>query len=130
MEINLMLCTQSEGLDTAHSLSYTPSSQAYAFLRLEVAKRPDQHVAASLSHLVCARQSTSLLHKVLDPVQPAQVLLLLLDVNVLRDEERQGCVDATRIEVRLEQALDLLVELLEGRAGVERLGGVAEELAG
>lgn len=53
-------------------------------------------------------------------VQPPDVLLLLLVVNVVGDEEGEARVDAPLLEVLLEQDLQVLVEVVEGRAGVER----------
>ena len=60
-----------------------------------------------------------LIHKLLHPLQPPNILLLLLDINEIRHEIRQRRINAPHIKVLLEQALDLLVELVEGRAGVE-----------
>jgi hypothetical protein len=65
----------------------------------------------------------ALLDKVLDLLQPANVLLLLLDVDVLRNEHSEIGVDAPLVEVVLEESLQVLVELGEGRAGVHLLGG-------
>ena len=57
--------------------------------------------------------------KVLDVVQPPDVLLLLLVVNVVGDEERQAGVDAALLEVLLEEDLEVLVEVVEGGTGVQ-----------
>lgn len=67
------------------------------------------------------------LDKSLDVVQPEQVLLLLLHVNVVGDEDGQGLVDAALVQVALEQHLEILVEVSVGRPHVQVLtlvGGV------
>lgn len=69
------------------------------------------------------RSQLHLLNKVLNLLQPTEVLLLLLDVDVLGYEHGELGVDAAVVEVRLEQGLQVLVELGEGRAGVQLLGG-------
>jgi len=53
-------------------------------------------------------------------VQPPDVLLLLLVVNVVGDEESQTGVDAALLKVLLKQDLQVLVQVVEGRASVER----------
>ena len=63
----------------------------------------------------------ALLDKVLDLLQPAEVLLLLLDVDVLGNEDGEISVNTTLIEVGLEESLEVLVKLGEGRAGVHLL---------
>ena len=63
----------------------------------------------------------ALLDKVLDLLQPAKVLLLLLDVDVLGNEDGEIGVNTTLIEVGLEESLEVLVKLGEGRAGVHLL---------
>lgn len=69
------------------------------------------------------RSQLHLLNKVLNLLQPTEVLLLLLDVDIFGDEHGELGVDAAVVEVRLEQGLQVLVELGEGRAGVQLLGG-------
>jgi hypothetical protein len=66
---------------------------------------------------------TRLLNKVLDLLQPAKVLLLLFDVDVLGNEDSEVGVDASLVEVGLEKSLEVLIELREGRARVHLLGG-------
>jgi hypothetical protein len=68
-------------------------------------------------------KNIALLDKVLDLLQPAKVFLLLLDIDVLGDEDGEIGVDAPLVEVGLEESLQVLVELREGRAGVHLLGG-------
>lgn len=68
-------------------------------------------------------KNIALLDKVLDLLQPANVLLLLLNINVLGNEDGKIGVDTPLVEVGLEESLELLVELREGRAGVHLLGG-------
>jgi len=63
----------------------------------------------------------ALLDKVLDLLQPAKVLLLLLDIDVLRNEDGEIGVDTPLVEVGLEESLQVLVELREGRARVHLL---------
>jgi hypothetical protein len=41
-------------------------------------------------------------------------------VDVVGDEQSKACVDAALLEVLLEQDLEVLVEVVEGRAGVQR----------
>lgn len=84
----------------------------------------------SVPTLLHSGRSSTLLHEPLHPPQPPQVLLLLLDINVLRHEQRERGVDPADIQVLLQQALDLLVQLLERRARVEGRGVVADELRG
>jgi hypothetical protein len=69
------------------------------------------------------QKKIALLDKVLDLLQPANVLLLLLDIDVFRDEHGEVGVNASLVEVVLEESLQVLVELGEGRAGVHLLGG-------
>jgi hypothetical protein len=69
------------------------------------------------------QKNIALLDKVLDLLQPANVLLLLLDIDVFRDENGEIGVNAPLIEVVLEESLQVLVELGEGRAAVHLLGG-------
>ena len=57
--------------------------------------------------------------EVLDVVQPPDVLLLLLVVNVVGDEESEASVDATLLKVLLKEDLEVLVEVVEGRACVQ-----------
>lgn len=64
-----------------------------------------------------------LLDKVLDLLQPAKVLLLLLHVDVLGNEDGEVGVNTTLVEVGLEESLEVLVKLGEGRARVHLLGG-------
>jgi hypothetical protein len=68
-------------------------------------------------------KTIALLDKVFDLLQPANVLLLLLHVDVLRNEYSEISVNASLVEVVLEESLQVLVELGEGRAGVHLLGG-------
>lgn len=67
------------------------------------------------------KQKIALLDKVLDLLQPAEVLLLLLDVDVLRNEDGEIGVNTPLVEVGLKKSLEVLVELREGRAGVHLL---------
>lgn len=71
-----------------------------------------------------------LLDKLLDTVQPAKVFLLLLDINVLRQELCQCAVDATGVQVALNDSLNLLIQLLEWWARVSSLGRLANDLGG
>ena len=64
----------------------------------------------------------ALLDEVLDLLQPAEVLLLLLDVDVLGNEDGEIGVNTALVEVGLKESLEVLVELREGRAGVQFLG--------
>lgn len=54
--------------------------------------------------------------KVLDVVEPLDVLLLLLVVNVVGDEQCETGVDATLLKVLLKEDLEVLVEVAERRA--------------
>jgi hypothetical protein len=65
----------------------------------------------------------ALLDKVLDLLQPANVLLLLLHIDVLRNEHSEIGVDTPLVEVVLKESLQVLVELGERRAGIHLLGG-------
>lgn len=47
--------------------------------------------------------------KVLDVVEPLDVLLLLLVVNVVGDEQCEAGVDATLLKVLLKEDLEVLV---------------------
>jgi hypothetical protein len=69
------------------------------------------------------QKNIALLDKVLDLLQPANVLLLLLHVDVLRNEDGEIGVNASLVEVVLKESLQVLIELREGRAGVHLLGG-------
>ena len=69
-----------------------------------------------------ANKGIALLNEVLDLLQPAKVLLLLLDVDVLGDEDGEISVNTALVEVGLKESLEILVELGEGRAGVHLLG--------
>lgn len=60
------------------------------------------------------------LDELLDVLQPLDVLLLLLVVYVVRDEQSHPGVDATLLEVSLEQVLEVLIEVVKGRTSVER----------
>ena len=64
----------------------------------------------------------ALLDKVLDLLQPAEVLLLLLDIDVLGNEDGEVGVNTTLVEVVFKESLEVLVELGEGRTGVHLLG--------
>src|SRR5690242_15860698 len=70
--------------------------------------------------VVQSKDSRRLCDKVLDVVQPPDVLLLLLVVDVVGDEKSKAGVDAALLEVLLEQDLEVLVKVVEGRAGVQR----------
>lgn len=68
-----------------------------------------------------------------DVLEPADVLLLLLGINVVGDKDGQGLVDATLLEEALHQHLQVLVEAAKGRAGVDvgaLLGGLGGVDAG
>lgn len=54
------------------------------------------HTNHTLSHFL-----RTLLHETPDPTQPRQVLLLLLNINVIRNENRQIGVDASFVQVLL-----------------------------
>jgi hypothetical protein len=69
------------------------------------------------------RQKIALLDKVLDLLQPAEVLLLLLHIDVLGNEDGEIGINTPLVEVGLEESLEVLVELREGRAGVHLLRG-------
>lgn len=73
---------------------------------------------------------TSLLHKVLDAVQPTQILLLLLDINVIRHDLREVFRNASCIEVALQDALHFLVELLERWTRVKMVWVLADQRLG
>lgn len=63
----------------------------------------------------------------LDVAQPAGVLALLLDVDVVGDEDGEGLGDATLLEEALHEDLEVVVEAAEGGAGVDvgtLLGGL------
>jgi hypothetical protein len=68
-------------------------------------------------------KTIALLDKVFDLLQPANVLLLLLHVDVLRNEHSEIGVDTPLVEVVLKESLQVLVELGERRAGIHLLGG-------
>jgi hypothetical protein len=68
------------------------------------------------------QKKIALLDKVLDLLQPANVLLLLLDIDVFRDEHSEIGINTPLVEVVLEESLQVLVELGEGRAAVHLLG--------
>lgn len=70
----------------------------------------------------------SLLDKRLDTLEPAEVLLLLLHIDVVGDEHGEMVVDAASVEVALEDALDFFVELSEWWASVGALWVGAEQL--
>ena len=69
-------------------------------------------------------------NKVLDSLQPIDILLLLLDIGVIRHKRGQGGVDPSGLEVVVENTLQLLVQRIEHRARVDGLGGVAKLLQG
>lgn len=63
----------------------------------------------------------------LDVAQPAGVLALLLDVDVVGDEDGEGLCDATLLEEALHEDLEVVVEAAEGGSGVDvgaLLGGL------
>lgn len=72
----------------------------------------------------------TLLNKVLDAVEPSEVLLLLLHIYVVGDEHGEVVCNPTGVEVALEDTLDFLIELLEWRSGVEVVWVRAEDLSG
>lgn len=78
--------------------------------------------AASILKLRGQIQAVDLLNEVLDLLQPAEVLLLLFDIDVLGNEDGEIGVNTPLVEVGLEERLEVLVELREGRAGVHLLG--------
>lgn len=54
-------------------------------------------------------------------LEPANVFLLLLDLDVVGDHVGKLCVNASLLEVTLEVALEVLIQVLEGRTSVEAL---------
>ena len=68
-------------------------------------------------------QDASLLDESLHVVQPPNVFLLLLVVNIIGDEQGHTGVDAALFEVLLKQDLEVLVEVVERRAGVQGAPG-------
>lgn len=56
-------------------------------------------------------------------LKPANVLLLLLNLDVVGDHVGKLSVDAPLVEVALEEGLQVLIEVLEGRTSVHALSG-------
>lgn len=56
-------------------------------------------------------------------LEPANVLLLLLNLDVVGDHVGKLSVDAPLVEVALEEGLQVLIEVLEGRTSVHALSG-------
>jgi hypothetical protein len=56
-------------------------------------------------------------------LEPANVFLLLLDLNVVGNHVGELGVDASLLEVALEEGLQVLVKVLERRTSVEALSG-------
>lgn len=56
-------------------------------------------------------------------VEPANVFLLLLDLDVIRNHVCEFCVDASLLKVALQESLQVLVQVLEWRASIEALSG-------
>jgi hypothetical protein len=54
-------------------------------------------------------------------LQPADVLLLLLDGDIVRNHSGKLGVDAAVLNVTVPEALEVLIKVLKGRAGVEAL---------
>lgn len=81
------------------------------------------HTVAQVAHLTLPNPSNkdALLHKLPHLLQPPQILLLLLHINILRNEHGQLGINAPLVQVVLQQRLQLFVELRELRAGVELL---------
>lgn len=107
-----------------HKNNHFPS---FHLLTWTVTRRPTLefvHVffyISSLSHLDLGVNKSS------DVLEPAEVLLLLLGIDVVGDKGGQGLVDATLLEEALHQHLQVLVEAAKGRAGVDvgaLLGGL------
>jgi hypothetical protein len=69
-----------------------------------------------------------ILNKLLHAPQPLEVLLLLLDIDVIRNEHRETGIHASLLQIRLHQRLQLLVQLLERWTGVEVLVCAAKQL--
>lgn len=101
-------------------------------LVVAVSTRPPilySHLATDMpsSYLYTLNSLQLLLHEILHPAQPAQVLPLLLDIYVIRDESGQSSVESSLLEVVLHQDLDLLIQLLELRPGVNGISCVAKQ---
>ena len=68
-----------------------------------------------------------------DVLEPSEVLLLLLDINIVGHKGGEGLVDAALLEEALHEDLEVLVEAAKGRAGVDvgaLLGGLGVVDAG
>lgn len=59
------------------------------------------------------------INEALDVLQPGKVLLLLLHVHVVGDKNGEALADATLLEVALHQDLKVLIQVAEGRTGVQ-----------
>lgn len=68
-----------------------------------------------------SKSNTLSLYEALHVLQPPDVLLLLLHVNVIRYEDSQGSVDTSLIQVSLQKHLQVLVEVAEWWADVQIL---------
>lgn len=67
------------------------------------------------------------INEALDIVEPAEILALLLDINVVGNKDSEGLSDATLLEEALHEDLEVLVEAAKGRTGVDvgaLLGGL------
>ena len=64
------------------------------------------------------------INKALEVVEEAQVLALLLEVEVLGHKDGQGLGDAALLQVAVQKNLQVLVQAAKGGAGVDALGGV------
>jgi hypothetical protein len=68
-------------------------------------------VLASDTGLICNRGKLT--------VEPPDILLLLLIVNVVGDEKSEASVDTTLLEVLLKKDLEVFVQVVERRALLE-----------
>lgn len=61
------------------------------------------------------------LNKVLNILQPSQVLLLLFHVDVIWDEDGQSSVDSSLIQISLQKHLQILIKVAKWRADIQVL---------
>lgn len=70
------------------------------------------------SSYISSPHQTLSLNETLDVVQPADVLVLLLDINIVGHKDSQGLRNTTLLEEALHQHLEVIIQAAEGRARV------------